>query len=194
MLLPINLFAQINDSLISSKQNKSKYSFAISPTIYIPTEIGLAKLSPGLGLTFNYSYQILKDFNISGNFGVIFSKFRVNDVFDGRIFYEKTALWLTPGIGLKFYFNNEAARYFLNSHLTFIYINHGKDEIYYLVIKNPETAIGLNFGFGLVIPINKNFDIEINPGFNIYLPTSSEGYFNKASSFCNINIGLNLTY
>ena len=25
---------------------------------------------------------------------------------DGRIFYEKTALWLTPGIGLKFYFKN----------------------------------------------------------------------------------------
>jgi len=194
ILLPITLFAQGNDSIISSKQNKSKYSFAISPTVYIPTEEALNNLSTRFGLTLNCSYKISKDFRISGNLGVIFSKFKVSSITDGRIFYEKTALLLTPGIGLKFYLNEGAARFFLNSHFTFVYINHGKDEINYLVTKNPETAIGFNFGFGTEFPLNKNLDLEINPGLNIYLPNSSEGYLNKTSSFINIDIGLNLTY
>ncbi len=194
MLLPLNLFAQGNDSLILSKQNKSKFSFALSSTVYIPAEYGLNRLSNGYGLTFNCSYRILKDLKISGNLGVIFSKFIVHSFTDGRISYGETALWLTPEIGSKYYLNEGVARFFLSTNFKFIYINYGFDKSHFLATKSPETGIGLNFGFGIEIPINKNFDLIIDPGFNIYLPNSSEGYFNKTSSFCNINIGLNLTY
>jgi hypothetical protein len=190
ILIPLNLFAQSNDSLISPMKNKSKFSFAFSPTLYLPLDGNKQQhYSIGYGLTFNTSYKITDEVNISGNVGMIFSNFEGSSF--TQMFFKKPAVLLKVEAGPKLYVNERGVRGFINPQFGFIYFIQNRYE--YSSIKDIKTALGLSLGFGLEIPIIQEIGLEINNGFNYYYQND----FNhdlKTIAYFNINIGARYNY
>lgn len=187
----------INDSnnyKTSSKSNLSKFSIAFLPLLFIP-EDRLLRLyySVGYGFTFNTTYKLTNNLKLSGNIEVIFSHLERIDVFDGRNPYETTSKWFSVAIGPKFYINNGPSRLFLNSNFKYTHIYHKIDYFHGFILKNLEKAVGLNFGLGIEIPINKYFSFEINPSYNVVYPIYPDdgGSFNEKHTYYSISIGLN---
>jgi hypothetical protein len=193
ILFPVNLFAQSNDSLISPKKNKSKFSLAFLPAISIPENGSLLSYSIGYGFNFNISYKLIEDIKISGNLEIIFSDFIKSDMF-GRRDYKAASRWVSAEIGPKFYLNRGSSRLYLNSHFKFTQIYHGAGDIYSGVIKNPENTIGFNFGFGIEIPVNDYFKLEINPLYNILYPIIDGQSLHYVSTYYKILLGLNYNF
>ena len=177
----------INDSVFNSNKRLLNNSFAVLPTVYIPSEL-YSSFSTVFGLTFNYSYQIIKNLKLSGNLGILLSEKKVESGIPEELSYKKTVLWLTPAIGLKFYLNDGDAKIFLNSHLKYIYIKQIKEEIYSYIIQ--DKAIGFNIGFGVDIPVYKTYSLEINYGYNAVISKLSGSYIRENTTLYDINAGL----
>jgi hypothetical protein len=176
-----------------AKNQKSKYTLAFMPAITIPEE-GFSHYSVGYGFNLNASYKLTEDISLSGNIEIIFPDFKYTDMFDGRADYTVTSHWYSLDIGPKFFLNRGSARIYINSNFKYTLIYHGENKDIGLL--NPEPAIGFSFGFGLEIPVNDNFKIEVSPVCNLLYPINYEGYSHTLSSYSTnayykISFGLN---
>jgi len=177
-----------------AKNQKSKYTLALMPAITIPEKGHLYKYSVGYGFNMNVSYKLTEDISLSGNIEIIFSDFKYTDMFDGRTDYTVTSHWYSLDIGPKIFLNRGSTRIYLNSNFKYTQIYHGENKDIGLL--NPEPAIGFSFGFGLEIPVNDNFKIEVNPVCNILYPISYKDYYhtlnsNSFNAYYKISLGLN---
>ncbi len=176
-----------------AKNQKSKYTLALMPAITIPERGHFYKYSVGYGFNMNASYKLTEDISLSGNIEIIFSDFKYTDMFDGRNDYTVTSHWYSFDIGPKFFLNRGSARIYINSNFKYTQIYHGDK---YTGLLNPEKAIGFSFGFGLEIPVNDNFKIEVSPVCNILYPINYKGYIHTLNSYSfnayyKISLGLN---
>lgn len=177
------------DSSDILEYKSSRFSLAFLPAIFIPVDGDVLRYSVGYGFDINISYQLIEDIKISGNIETIFSNFKMGNLLGGSDHKAKT-LWLSSEIGPKYYLNKGISRIYLNFHFKFTQIYHWSGKNYYIT-KNPETAFGLNFGFGIEIPVNNYLTLEVNPTYNILFPASNEQYFGSESSYYKISVGLN---
>ena len=176
-----------------AKNQKSRYTLALMPAITFP-EGGISHYSVGYGFNMNASYKLTEDISLSGNIEIIFSDFKYTDVFDGRADYTVTSHWYSFDIGPKFFLNRGTTRIYVNSNFKYTLIYHGENKDVGLI--NPEPAIGFSFGFGLEIPVNDKFKIEVSPVCNILYPINYKDYYHTLSSYTSnayykISLGLN---
>ena len=176
------------DSTVISKNKLSGFSMAFLPTIIFPKDgVIRSNYSTGFGFTVNTVYKILSNISISGNIEFLLSHFKKEDMFYSG-YYETTSRWISVFIGPKIYLNNSSSRIYLNSNLRLVYVYHGTSYTGIYVPESPETAFGLDFGFGLETPINKDLTLEINPGYNFILPGSNANSHDFESRYFRIRI------
>ena len=179
------------DSIVAQKTKLSVLSVAFLPTIIFPKDGSMdSYYSTGYGFTVNTSYKVLSNISISGNIEFILSHFKITDMFDSRSDYETTSRWISVFIGPKIYLNNSSSRIYLNSNMRLIYVYHGTSYTGYYLPESPETAFGVDFGFGVETPINKDLTLEINPGYNILLPGRHANTLKYESEYFRIAVGL----
>jgi hypothetical protein len=147
-----------------AKNQKSKYTLALMPAITFP-EGGISDYSVGYGFNLNASYKLTEDISLSGNIEIIFSDFKYSDMYS-MFKYNVTSHWYSFDIGPKFFLNRGSTRIYLNSNFKYTLIYHTEGDNRTGKLLNPEPAIGFSFGFGLEIPVNDKFKIEVSPVYN----------------------------
>ena len=148
-----------------AKNQKSKYTLALMPAITIPEERSFYQYSVGYGFNMNASYKLTEDISLSGNIEIIFSDFKYSDMYS-MFKYNVTSHWYSFDIGPKFFLNRGSTRIYLNSNFKYTLIYHTDGDNRTGELLNPEPAIGFSFGFGLEIPVNDKFKIEVSPVYN----------------------------
>jgi hypothetical protein len=174
------------------KSQRSKFSLGFLPgfTVLEKGEF-YGYNSNGYGFNVNVTYRLIDEIKISGNLEVIFSKFKMEDVFDGRNKYEVVSKWYSIDIGPKFYINNGPSRIYFISNFKYTNIYHGEGNINIRTLENPDKAYGFNVGFGLEIRLNNRMNFEFSPMFNVLYPAVKEQFLNKVSRYYKISAGLN---
>jgi hypothetical protein len=176
-----------------AKNQKSKYTLALMPAITIP-DSHFREFSVGYGFNMNASYKLTEDISLSGNIEIIFSDFNNSDMYN-MYKYNATSHWYSLDIGPKFFLNRGSTRIYINSNFKYTQIYHGEGNKYSGKLLNPEQAIGFSFGFGLEIPVNDNFKIEVSPVCNILYPINKDYIYTLSAysynSYYKISLGLN---
>ena len=176
-----------------AKNQKSKYTLALMPAITIPEERSFYQYSVGYGFNMNASYKLTEDISLSGNIEIIFSDFKYSDMYS-MFKYNVTSHWYSFDIGPKFFLNRGSTRIYLNSNFKYTLIYHTDGDNRTGELLNPEPAIGFSFGFGLEIPVNDKFKIEVSPVYNyLYSIDDRDITFKtyKPNLYYKISLGLN---
>jgi hypothetical protein len=176
-----------------AKNQKSKYTLALMPAITIPEDRSFYQYSIGYGFNMNASYKLTDDISLSGNIEIIFSDFKYSDMYS-MFKYNVTSHWYSFDIGPKFFLNRGSTRIYLNSNFKYTLIYHTDGDNRTGKLLNPEPAIGFSFGFGLEIPVNDKFKIEVTPVYNyLYSIDDRDITFKtyKPNLYYKISLGLN---
>ena len=176
-----------------AKNEKSRYTMALMPAITFPEGSSFHRYSVGYGFNLNASYKLTEDISLSGNIEIIFSDFKYSDMYN-MFKYNITSHWYSFDIGPKFFLNRGLTRIYLSSNFKYTLIYHSEGDNRTGELPNPEQAIGFSFGFGIEIPVNDKFKIEVSPVYN-YLYSIDDRNITfktyKPNLYYKISLGLN---
>ncbi|HWQ80861.1 MAG TPA: hypothetical protein VN514_01205 [Ignavibacteria bacterium] len=192
---PININSDRNISnkkthIESVKNNSSKFSIALLPSVFIPIDHLKIHYSTGYGFAVKTSYEITEGIFVTGGFEMMLSQFKMSDWLDGRNDYENTSRWYSFEIGMRALSSGKYGVFWgFNISATQIY--HGTGNIHIGILNNPDNAIGFNTGPGVVLPVSSNLALEINPSFNIIYRIDERSTIGDSDSYYKISMGLN---
>lgn len=192
---PININSDRNISnkkthFESVKNNTSKFSITLLPSVFLPYEHLKRHYSTGYGFAVETSYELAEGILVTGGLEMVLSQFKMSGSFGGRNNYENTSRWYSFEIGMRALSSGKYG-VFWGFNISAIQIYHGTGSIHTAIINNPDNAIGFNTGPGVVLPVSSNLALEINPSFNIIDGIDERSTIENSDSYYKISMGLN---
>lgn len=189
----INSIRNISNKKIhveSVKNNSSKFSITLLPSVFIPVDHLKIHYSTGYGFAVKTSYEITEGIFVTGGLEMMLSQFKMHDMFWGRNDYENTSRWYSFEIGMKAHSSGKYGVLW-GFNISAIQVYHGTGNIHIGILNNPDNAIGFNTGPGVVLPVSSNLALEINPSFNIIYRIDGRSTIGDSDSYYKISMGLN---